>query len=90
MTNTEHLIENALMSMQRARNERVDVYEAFQDEMKLKCNQMMLKEVSITKQELWEIAQYVMCTHDVYIKSDLEAEMEERYGYRLDQRDYLY
>lgn len=90
MTNCEHLIENALMSMQKARNERVDVYEAFQDEMNSNHNKAMLREVCVTKKELWEIAQYIMYTHDVCMKDDFEAEMENRYGYRLDQRDYLY
>lgn len=85
MTNTEHLIENALISMQKARNERADVYKAFQNEMSSNHNKAMLKEVSITQQELWEIAQYIMYTHDVYTRSDVEAEMEGRYGYRLDQ-----
>ena len=90
MTNAEHLIENALMSMKKAENKGTDVYEAFQDEMSHKHNNAMLKEVCVTKKELWEIAQYIMYTHDVGIKSDVRAEMEDRYGYRLDQRDYLY
>ena len=84
MTNCEHLIENALMSMQKARNERTDVYEAFQDEMNSSHNKAMLREVCVTKKELWEIAQYIMYTYEVDIKNDLEAEIENRYGYRLD------
>ena len=90
MTNCEHLIENALMSMQKARNERADVYEAFQDEMSHNYNKAMLREVCVTKKELWEIAQYIMYVYEDGIKSDVRAEMEDRYGYRLDQRDYLY
>lgn len=90
MTNCEHLIENALMSMQKARNERTDVYEAFQDEMNSNHNKAMLREVCVTKKELWEIAQYIMYTYEDDIKSDVRAEMEDRYGYRLDQRNYLY
>ncbi len=89
MTNCEHLIENALMSMQKARNERADVYEAFQDEMSHVYNKEMLREVCVTKKELWEIAQYVMYVYEPDIKYNLEEEMENRYGYRLDQRDYL-
>lgn len=84
MTNCEHLIENALVSMQKAQKEDKDVYEAFQNEMNSKHNKMMLEAVSLTKKELWEIAQYIMYTHDVCMKSDFEAEMENCYGYRLD------
>ena len=60
MTNCEHLIENALMTMQRARRYGADVYEAFQDEMNWKGNKAMLNEAHMTKEELWEIAQYIM------------------------------
>lgn len=84
MTNCEHLIENALMSMQKARNKQADVYEAFQDEMNHNYNKAMLREVCVTKKELWEIAQYIMYVYETGIKSDLEAEIENRYGYRLD------
>ena len=90
MTNCEHLIENALMSMKKAENERADTYEAFQDEMSHDYNKAMLREVCVTKKELWEIAQYIMYVYEVDIKSDVRAEMEDHYGYRLDQRDYLY
>lgn len=90
MTNCEHLIENALMSMKKARNENADTYEAFQDEMNHNYNKAMLREVCVTKKELWEIAQYIMYVYEDDIKSDVRAEMEDRYGYRLDQRDYLY
>lgn len=84
MTNAEHLIENALMSMQKARNANADTYEAFQDEMNHNHNKIMLREVCVTKKELWEIAQYIMYTYEDGIKSDFEAEMENRYGYKLD------
>ena len=90
MTNCEHLIENALMSMKKAEEKGADTYEAFQTEMSYYYNKEMLREVCVTKKELWEIAQYIMYTHDVCTKSDVVAEMENRYGYRLDQRDYLY
>lgn len=89
MTNAEHLIENALQSMQIARSRNEDTYEAFQNEMNHVYNKEMLREVCVTKKELWEIAQYVMYVYEPDIKYNLEEEMENRYGYRLDQRDYL-
>ena len=78
------------MSMKKAENERADVYEAFQNEMNNDYNKAMLREVCITKKELWEIAQYIMYVYEDDIKSDVRTEMEDRYGYRLDQREYLY
>lgn len=90
MTNCEHLIENALTSMKRAEEKGTDVYEAFQDAMSHNHNKAMLREVCVTKKELWEIAQYIMYVYEDGIRSDVRAEMEDRYGYRLDQRDYLY
>ena len=87
MTNCEHLIENALMSMNKAKEKGIDIYEAFLNAMKCKHNQIMLNEVSLTKDELWEIAQYIVFVHDVCMKSDFEVEMENRYGYRLGQED---
>lgn len=76
MTNCEHLIENALMSIDKAKEKGIDIYEAFLNEMKYKHNQIMLNEVSLTKDELWEIAQYIMFVHDVY-KNDIEIETED-------------
>lgn len=65
MTRCEHLIENALMAMQRARNANMDVYEEFQHAMNVWPNKDMLERVHINKDELWEIAQYIMYVWDV-------------------------
>ena len=65
MTRCEHLIENALMAMQRAKKDNMDVYEVFHDKMNLWPNKDMLEQVYITKDELWEIAQYIMYVWDV-------------------------
>lgn len=58
MSNIEHLIENALTAM----SNRGDKYQAFVGEMGAKHNRKMLQEVSVTKEELWEIAQYIFYT----------------------------
>jgi hypothetical protein len=65
MTRCEHLIENALMAMQRAKKANMDVYEAFHDTMNLSYNKEMLDSVDMNKDELWEIAQYIMYVWDV-------------------------
>ena len=61
MTNCEHLIENALIRMEKTiRFGGRNVYEDFQYEMSLHYNKEMLSKVNVTEKELWEIAQYVM------------------------------
>ena len=59
MSNIEHLIENALTAMEENPN---DTYQAFAEAMSDMRNQYMLKEVSISKNELWAIAQYIFYT----------------------------
>lgn len=59
MSNIEHLIENALTAMEE--NPK-DTYQAFEEAMSDMRNQYMLKEVSISKNELWAIAQYIFYT----------------------------
>lgn len=44
----------------------MDAYDTFQDEMNLHRSKMMLNEVSMTKEELWEIAQYILYVWDKY------------------------
>ena len=68
MSNVEHLIENALISMES--NE--DAYESFQREMSKKYNRDMLKMVHITLDELWEIAQYIKYSYCWNCKMDRE------------------
>ena len=67
MSNVEHLIENALTAMKETSG---DTYEAFMDEMGTWYNQQMLGMTSITKDELWEIAQYIVYTWLPNIKVD--------------------
>lgn len=59
MSNIEHLIENALTAMSKKPSE---TYQAFMEEMSAGYNQQMLQEVSITEEELWAIAQYIVYT----------------------------
>lgn len=60
MTNCEHLIENALVAILRGDN---DFKESFDKEMELPRNQIMLSEVNMTIEELWEIVQYLATTY---------------------------
>jgi hypothetical protein len=57
MSFVEHLIENALVAISEAKD---DKHQAFVNAMSALYNQQMLKEVHITEDELWEIAQYVV------------------------------
>lgn len=60
MTNCEHLIENALAAI-RIGND--DFKESFDKEMALPSNEIMLSEVNMTVDELWEIVQYLATTY---------------------------
>ena len=70
MSNVEHLIENALVSMESNK----DAYESFQQEMSKKYNRDMLEMVHITLDELWEIAQYIKYSYCWSCKIDREVE----------------
>ena len=72
MTNCEHLIENALLAI-RAGDD--DFKESFDKEMELSSNQIMLSEVNMTVDELWEIVQYLATTYYeslIYSSGDYE------------------
>ena len=53
-------IENALVAI-RCGND--DFKESFDKEMELPSNQIMLSEVNMTIEELWEIVQYLATTY---------------------------
>lgn len=59
MTNVEHLLENGLMAADKALEKGKDCYIEFEKEMQYPVNQDQLKRVSVTKDELWEIVQYI-------------------------------
>lgn len=72
MTNCEHLIENALVAIRCGNN---DFKESFDKEMELPRNQIMLSEVNMTIEELWEIVQYLATTYYekiIYSSGDCE------------------
>ena len=60
MTNCEHLLENGLIAMKEAKKNGEDSYEAFKDMMNMQHNLRMLENVSVTVDELWEFAQYIV------------------------------
>lgn len=60
MTNCEHLLENALAAI---RTGGKDFKESFDKEMALSRNKIMLSEISMTVDELWEIVQYLATTY---------------------------
>ncbi len=63
MTNIEHLIENGLDAVEEAKKKGEDTLKAFWDAMDAWHNREMLKNVSMTKDELWEAVQYLVYTY---------------------------
>lgn len=59
MSNIEHLLENGLEAVDKAFEDKKDCYLAFKEEMRQFPNLQMLDCVSITKDELWQIIQYI-------------------------------
>lgn len=82
MTNAEHLIENAIIDMEDGKD-----FEHFSNQ---KHNKLMSEMSGVDLNIVWEMAQHIVWSLKPAWLSNKEAEMEERYGYRLDQRDYLY
>lgn len=52
-------------------------------------NKEMSSESGINLDHVWAMAQHVVYTLKPIWISDKESEMEDLYGYRLDQRNYL-
>ena len=59
MSNIEHLLENGLEAVDKALEDKKDCYLAFNEEMRQYYNRQMLASVNITRDELWEIIQYI-------------------------------
>ena len=72
MSNVEHLIENALVAMENGES----AYEAFNEAMDRRHNKLMLDMVSITRDELWDIAQYIKFVYCQYCKMDGKGDGE--------------
>ena len=59
MSNIEHLLENGLEAVDKAFKDKKDCYLAFKEEMRQDHNRQMLDYVNITRDELWQIIQYI-------------------------------
>lgn len=66
MTNVEHLLENGLIAVDEACKNNKDCYLAFKEEMRDRRNRIMLDTVCITKDELWQIVQYIKFVRELY------------------------
>ena len=82
MSNAEHLIENAIIDMENGKS--------FEDFSSNENNKSMSEMSGIKLDTVWEMAQYIVYTVKPIWESDKAVEMEEKYGYKLDQRNYLY
>lgn len=59
MSNITHLLENALTAIRSGMKSGRDYSEAFNEEMDAPYNQEMLRAVSTTKEDLFEMAEYI-------------------------------
>lgn len=66
MSNIEHLIENGLLAVERARQNNESAVEAFYSEMDYEYNREMLSKVLVPVSELWEIVQYVVFSYCMF------------------------
>ena len=66
MSNIEHLIENGLLAVERARQNNESAVEAFYSEMDSEDNREMLSKVLVPVSELWEIVQYIVFNYCMF------------------------
>lgn len=66
MSNIEHLIENGLLAVERARQNNESAVEAFYSEMDYEYNREMLSKVLVPVSELWEIVQYIVFSYCMF------------------------
>jgi hypothetical protein len=65
MSNIEHLLENGLEAVDKALEDKKDCYLAFKEEMRQAYNRQMLASVNITRDELWQIIQYIKFCREI-------------------------
>lgn len=66
MSNIEHLFENGLLAVERARQNNESAVEAFYSEMDYEYNREMLSKVLVPVSELWEIVQYIVFSYCMF------------------------
>ena len=75
MSDIEHLIENAIDSIERN--------EEYKDWVSKWQQKAMLKEVKSDPWEIWQIAQYCVYNYKESIEWKLSDEIESKYGYPI-------
>ena len=79
MSNIEHLIENAIMSIEHE--------EEYDDWLNKWQQKAMIKEVKSDPWEIWQMAQYVIYTYKTHIVWKLMDKVEAAYGYPMPEEE---
>lgn len=74
MSNIEHLVENGLIAVEKARQNKESAVEAFYAEMDAEHNREMLSKVLVSVSELWAIVQYVVYTYCMFCEKRKEGD----------------
>ena len=74
MSNIEHLVENGLIAVEKARQNNENAVEAFYTEMDAEHNREMLSKVLVPVSELWEIVQYIVYTYCMFCEKMKEGD----------------
>ena len=75
MSNIEHLIENAIVSIEHN--------ECYEDWLSKWQQEAMIHEVKSPPEEIWEMAQYAVYTYKTSIVWKLMDKVEKAYGYPM-------
>lgn len=75
MTISEHLIENALVQIEK------NSYNSYEEFMTSELLQKQSKKVGISMTDLWYMAQYVYYTY----RPSVEYKVKEKYGFDIDE-----
>lgn len=79
MSNIEHLLENAIIALENN--------VSLENWANNKINKNMLETTKTTKEEFWQMAQYVLYTYVPYEKAKLLDEIEKAYGYPIPEEE---